>query len=130
MHTVKWFQVLLLNTNSSIYTQINGSEYSKWLNSSIWPIEETLTDAPIPGESQLGSNGNEGVLHIPKSPRIEALSSDSLASYPGYSLGRGSYPLDRDAVSIFYSPSWLSWEDFTINWYLQNVNPPQVISCL
>ena len=33
--------------------------------SSIWPIDRTLSGATTPGQSGPGSDGNEGVLHIP-----------------------------------------------------------------
>ena len=60
-----------------------------------------LSGATTTGQSEPGSNGNEGVLRIPgTSP------SDCLVSYPGYSLG-GVLPLYREAVGVFYSPSRL-----------------------
>ena len=76
---------------------------------SIWPIDRTLSGATTPGQSRPGSDGNEGVLHIPESSSITGTSaSDCLVSYPGHSLGRGqSYPLRREAVSVLYSPSWM-----------------------
>ena len=49
-------------------------------NSSIWLIDWTLSGATTPGQSGPGSNGNEGVLHIPQS----ALLPDGLMSYPGH----------------------------------------------
>ena len=33
-------------------------------NSSIWPIDETLSMATTPGQSGPGSDGNEGALSI------------------------------------------------------------------
>ena len=55
-------------------------------NSSIWPIDRTQ------GQSGPGSDGSERVLRIPQIFSItEALPSDSLVSYPGYSWGK-SYP--------------------------------------
>ena len=33
--------------------------------SSIWPIDKTLSGAPILGQSRTGSDGNKGVLCIP-----------------------------------------------------------------
>ena len=36
-------------------------------NSSIWPIDRTLSGAITPGQCGPGSNGINGVLHIPKS---------------------------------------------------------------
>ena len=47
----------------------------------IWPIDMTLSDATTPDQSELGSNGNEGVLRIPKnSSTTETSPSDCLAS--------------------------------------------------
>ena len=39
------------------------------MNISSWPIDGTLTSTTTPGHSKPGSNGNEGVLHIPQSSR-------------------------------------------------------------
>ena len=61
--------------------------------SSIKPIDWALSSATTPGQSGPESNGNEGVLCIPQSSSITGTSpSDCLVSYPGHSLGRGSYP--------------------------------------
>ena len=78
VNKVKWFQVFLRITNNSIkqsfiYTQLNvktvlfqviqfniGMQFS-----SIWPIDRTLSGTTTLGQSGLGSDGNEGVLHIP-----------------------------------------------------------------
>ena len=61
-------------------------------NSSIWPIDRTLSNSITPGPSGPESDGNEGVLCIPQiSSMIGAWPSDCLVSYPGYSLG-DSYP--------------------------------------
>ena len=50
-------------------------------------MDGTLSDATSPGQSRLGSDGNEGVLFIPKSSRITGASpSDCFVSYPGHSL--------------------------------------------
>ena len=66
-----------------------------------------LSGATTPGQSGHGSDGNEGVLHIPQSSSTAGTSpSDCLVSYPEHSLG-GVLPLCKDAVSVFYSPSWL-----------------------
>ena len=45
-------------------------------NSSIWPIDGTLSGATTPGQSGPGSHDIEGVLHIPQSSRTWASSSD------------------------------------------------------
>ena len=61
--------------------------------SSIWPIDRTLSGATTPGLSGPGSDGNEGVLHIPQASRIIGTSpSDCFVSYPGHSLVGGAYP--------------------------------------
>ena len=69
---------------------LSYSVYSTF--SSIQPIDRALSGATTPGQSGPGSNGNEGVLHIPQSSSTAGTSpSDCLVSYPGHSLG-GSYP--------------------------------------
>ena len=55
-------------------------------NSSIWPIDRTLSGAINSGQSEPGNNNNEGVFHIPQSSYISASPSDCLVSYPGHSL--------------------------------------------
>ena len=61
-------------------------------NTFIWPINKTLSGATTPNQSEPGSNGNEGTLHIPQSSSITRASlSDCLVSYPGHSLRGGSY---------------------------------------
>ena len=51
-----------------------------------------------------GNKGHEGVLHIPQSSMIEALSSDCLVSYPKNLLGVEVLALCSDAVRVFYWP--------------------------
>ena len=72
------------------------------MNSSIWPIDGTLTGTTTSGQSEPGSNDNERVHHNLKSSRTGT--SPSCVSYTGHSLGLG-LPLDRRAASIFYSPT-------------------------
>ena len=60
---------------------------------SIWPIDRTLSGASTPGQSRHGSNGNEGVFHIPQIFKARATPSDSLKSYPEHLLGMGLTPL-------------------------------------
>ena len=64
---------------------------------SIWPKDNTLSGATTPGQSGPGSNGSEGVLHIPQISKARALPSDGLMSYPGHSLVGGGdlTPLQR-----------------------------------
>ena len=54
-------------------------------NSSIWPLDRTLSNFTTLGQSGSGSNGNEGVLCFPQSSSIIGVSpSDCLVSYPGH----------------------------------------------
>ena len=72
----------------------------------------TLSGATTPGQSGLGSNGNEGVLCVPQSSIITGTSPlDCLVSYPGHSLG--GLPFCRCAVSVFYCPNRLG----KIQWF-------------
>ena len=47
----------------------NGFKYRKWLNVSIRHIDGTLIGTTTPGQNGLGSNDNEGILHIPQSSK-------------------------------------------------------------
>ena len=47
-------------------------------NSSVWPIDRTLSGATTPGKSEPGSNDNEGVLYIPQIYMAGASPPDSL----------------------------------------------------
>ena len=70
MHTVKLFQILLFNTNNSsqhssfVCTQLNGFKYTKWLDISIWPVDETLRGTATPGQSGTRIKDNEDVFPI------------------------------------------------------------------
>ena len=67
-----------------------------------------LSGATIPGQSEPGSDGNEGVSHIPQSYSISGTSpSDCLVSYPGHSFGGGSYPTAE--VQSVYSTAPADW---------------------
>ena len=43
----------------------------KIVNSSIWLKDRTLTGTSTLTQSGPGSNGNEGVLHIPQTPKLD-----------------------------------------------------------
>ena len=59
-------------------------------NSSIWPIDRTLSGASTLDQSGPGSDGNEGVLLLPQISSITGASpSDCLASYQDTSLWSG-----------------------------------------
>ena len=68
-------------------------------NSSIWLIDRTLLGATTPGQSEPGSNSNEGVLCIPQSFNITRASpSDCLVPYPGHSLGDSYSSVEMQSV--------------------------------
>ena len=55
--------------------------------SSMLPMDSTLSGPTTTGQSELGSDGNEGILNISQSSSITGASpSDCLGSYPGPSL--------------------------------------------
>ena len=72
----------------------------------------TLSGATTPGKNGPGSEGIEGVLHIPQNFSITGTSpSYCLESYPGYSSEVGLLPLSRGVVGVFYNPSRLgNWQ--------------------
>ena len=78
-------------------------------NSSICPIDRTLLEATAPGQIGPGSDGNEGVHHIPQRFKTGALPSDGFLSNSGYSLGEGSYPSAE--MSSVYSTAPVDWTD-------------------
>ena len=90
----------------------------RWSNSSIWYMDGTLTFTSTPGQSGLESNGNKEVLYILQSYWTGATPSNALVSYLGHPLGKGVLLLCRDAVSIFYSSSWLGCNNY---WYKKNL---------
>ena len=77
--------------------------------SSFWHIDNTLSSATTLSPSGPGSNGNEGVLHIP--PKLQHYWSLTIRLFSVIYrtlIGGGVLPLCREAVSIFYSLSHLS----------------------
>ena len=71
-------------------------------NSSIWPIDRTLSGATTPGQSRPRSDGIERVFRIFQ--RLECLES-----YPGQSLEEDTY---TSAVGVFYIHSSISNNSF------------------
>ena len=53
---------------------------------SIWPIDNILSGATTPGQSEPESNRNERVLHIPQISKARGSQSYCLMSYPGMIL--------------------------------------------
>ena len=82
-------------------------------NSSIRPIDSTLSSATTPGQSGLGSDCNEDVHCILQIFSITRASlSDSLVSYPGYSL-RGLTLFQRCSWGILQPLLyWLGWKKY------------------
>ena len=67
----------------------------------------TLPSATTPGQSEPGSDGNEGVIHIPQSSSITGASPLLfLVSYQDIRW-EGILTLCREEVGVFYSPSRL-----------------------
>ena len=58
-------EYLQFNLTSAIFLRT-----VKWLNSSIWPIDETLSGTITPSQSGPRSNGDEGVHDILKDWRL------------------------------------------------------------
>ena len=117
MHTFKWFQVLLFNTNNSskyqsfVYTQFNDQTVLfQTIQFSISHLfahslivkqfYRTLSAATTPGQSGPWSNGNKGVLHISQSFRITGASPlDCLVSYPWHLLVESYSSADIQSVN-------------------------------
>ena len=85
-HSIRWsFVCILLNGQKVQFLTIQFSISHQISNSSIWLRDRTLSGATTPGQSELESKGNEGVLDIPQSSRTQDSPSDCLLSYPGHS---------------------------------------------
>ena len=73
-------------------------------------MDGTLTGATIPSQSRPGSNGSEETQHIPPEYQYWSLPIRwFVVNIQDTGRKWGVLPLYRDAVSIFYSPGWLSW---------------------
>ena len=80
---------------------VNSNHGLLLFNPLIGPLPGTTT----PGQSEPGSDSNEGVLRIPPRSSITGTSpSDCLVSYPGHSLGR-SYPSAEKQLVYFTAPT-------------------------
>ena len=69
-----------------------------------------VSGATTPSQSGPGSDGNEGVLHIPQSSNITGISpSDCLVSYQDTRWGGGSYPsAEKQSVYSTAPADWAS----------------------
>ena len=71
-------------------------------NSSISPVDKTLSGAITPSQSGPISDCNEGVLNIPQCSGITGASLPGcLVSYPRLSLVERVLSICRDAVGVF-----------------------------
>ena len=118
---------------SFVYTQLIDQtvlfqriQFSIMSNSSIWPIDRTLSGATSPDRSQLDSDGNEGVLRISQNSCITGASpSDGLMSYPGHSLCVGGRSYLFAEMQLVYSTvlavrtTYKAWKKDWRNWILQ-----------
>ena len=76
-------------------------------NSSIWPIDQTLSGATTSGQSGPGSDSNEGVFRIPQSSNITGASpSNCLTSYPGHLFGEFYLPAEVQSVYFTATADW------------------------
>ena len=74
-------------------------------NSSIWPIDSTLSGATTPRQSGPGNNSYEGVRHIFQSSRAGCSPSDVFCHIQDTRLFGGGkiLPLYKDPVIVFYN---------------------------
>ena len=80
----------------------------------------TLPGTTTLGQSGPGSDGSDGLFHVPKSSSITGTSpSDCLVSYPGHSLVE-SYPSAE--MQLVYLTAPVDWAVF---WRVQNLIFPQ-----
>ena len=121
LHTMKWFQVLLHITNNSlkyqlfIYTQLTDQTvifltiqlsishlFAHSLNvKQFYLTHRTLSGATPPVQSGSGRNSNEEVFRIPQNSSLTI----RLFSVVSRTLVGKVLSLQRDAVSVFFSPS-------------------------
>ena len=93
-----------MSQNSFVCTQLNSFKYNKWLNSSIWPIDRTLTGTTTLCQSELGSNGNKCTPHFPKPQDWSLTIKWFSVIFRRFVCLRNKTP-NRDAVCIFHSPA-------------------------
>ena len=74
-------------------------------NTSIQPIDKTLSGATTPDQGGPGIDVNEGVLHISQSS-----SSDCLVSYLGHSLGESYQSAEMLSVYSAAPANWANIE--------------------
>ena len=99
-------------------------------NSSIWPIDRTLSGATIQGHSVPRSDENEEVLCIPQNSSITGASPSN--SFVSYSFERGSY-LSVEMQSV-YSAAPADWAIPVVEFVLTEIvvfsNAPETLASL
>ena len=76
-------------------------------NSSIWPIDRTLSGANVSGQKGSESDGNEGVLRIPQSSSItKASQSDCFVSYQIHSSGESYTSAEKQSEYFSVPADW------------------------
>ena len=70
---------------------------------SIWPIDGILTGTTTLGQNGLGSNGNEGVFHIPLSSRTAICSLEGESYLPSYRNSPKSEQIENAPEAILIS---------------------------
>ena len=109
---------IAIKYQSIVCIHLNGLDYYERLNSSVWPIDRTLSGATTPRQIEPGSNGNEVVLCILQIPRAGALAWDSSIAYPGYTSVvsylsaeiqsvYSTVPINRGDIVIEFDFQWI-----------------------
>ena len=81
-------------------------------NSSIWPIQRNLLGAATLGQSDIETNGDVGVLHIPQIFNPEASPSDDLMLFRTLVEWGESYPYAE--MHSVYSTARAKWTRVTL----------------
>ena len=74
-------------------------------------MNRTLSGAITLSTSGPRSNGNERTPYMPPNSKTGASPSDGFVQYPGHLFG---WEVCRDAVGVFYSLRWQSWDGLLI----------------
>ena len=86
-------------------------------NSSIWPMDRTLSSSMTPGLNGPGSDGNEGILRIPQSFSITEVSpSDCLV----YSLGESYLSVEMQSAHSKAPADWASFSPVSLYLFVYN----------
>ena len=97
---IKWEVNIFIKKSSCVCYSLRQYVSSIYMYISAWICRwqynnKTLTGTTTLGQSEPGSNGNEGVLHITQISRTRASPSDYLVSYPWHLFGVGVLSICR-----------------------------------